>query len=89
MTTSPKPQRPLPRVRREPPTLDEAIFAAEGLTDDLDSQVEIAAGLMGVPEDQVRTHMRRSLPTRTSSIQAGRRTVVVVQRRSHARLGTA
>src|ERR1700736_5973832 len=37
------------RVRRDPPTLDEAIFAAQGLTDDPQAQVEIAASLLGVP----------------------------------------
>lgn len=42
------------RVRREPPTLDEAVAAAQDLADDLDQQVEIAAGLMGLPADAVR-----------------------------------
>jgi hypothetical protein len=54
---SPRPaaSRPLPpiRVRREPPTLEEAVFAAQGLTDAPDQQVEIAAGLMGVPPTDV------------------------------------
>lgn len=47
---------PLPpvRVRRDPPTLEEAVFAAQGLSDDAEQQVEIAAGLMGVGEDEVR-----------------------------------
>ena len=34
------------RVRRDPPTLDEAIFAAIGITDDQAAQAEIAASLM-------------------------------------------
>jgi hypothetical protein len=34
------------RVRHDPPTLEEAIFAARGLTDDPEDQVAIAAGLM-------------------------------------------
>ncbi|MCK9919490.1 hypothetical protein MXD81_61210 [Microbacteriaceae bacterium K1510] len=42
------------RVRSEAPTLEEAIFAAQGLSDDLDHQAEIAASLMGLPVDQVR-----------------------------------
>ena len=42
------------RVRREPPTIDEAIVAAQGLTDALDQQVVIAAELMGMPQDEVR-----------------------------------
>ena len=37
------------RVRHDPPTLEEAIFAARGLTDDLEEQVAIAAGLMELP----------------------------------------
>jgi hypothetical protein len=41
------------RVRRDPPTLDEAIFAAQGLTDDPQAQVEIAASLMDVPLESV------------------------------------
>lgn len=40
------------RVRHLPPTLDEAIFAAQGLTDDADHQAVIAAELMGVTLDQ-------------------------------------
>jgi hypothetical protein len=42
------------RVRQDPPTLEEAIFAARGLTDDLDGQIEIAASLMGIPPEEVR-----------------------------------
>ena len=33
------------RVRQELPTLEEAIFAAQGLSDDLDEQAAIAASL--------------------------------------------
>jgi hypothetical protein len=42
------------RVRHDEPTLEEAIAAAQGLTDDLDAQAEIAAALMGLPYDEVR-----------------------------------
>jgi hypothetical protein len=45
------------RVRQEAPTIEEAIIAAQGLTDDLNAQVEIAAALIGLPHDQVRTKM--------------------------------
>ena len=41
------------RVRRDPPTLDEAIFAAIGITDDQNEQAEIAASLMGLPLEAV------------------------------------
>jgi hypothetical protein len=50
--TKSKQQLPPPRVRREPPTIEEAAFAAVGLTDDLDQQVDIAANLMGVSVDE-------------------------------------
>jgi hypothetical protein len=43
------------KVRFDPPTLKEAIFAAQGLTGDLDQQAEIAAALMAVPVEDVRT----------------------------------
>jgi hypothetical protein len=46
------------RVREEPPSLDEAIFAARGLSDDPDDQAEIAASLMGVPVEEVRAVLR-------------------------------
>ena len=42
------------RVRREPPTIPEAVAAAQDLADDLEQQVEIAAGLIGLPPDAVR-----------------------------------
>ena len=87
---------PLPpiRVRREPPTVDEAIVAAQGLTDELDQQVEIAAELMGMPEDEVRPLVEaagkpRPAPERLGSERLVMRgpsarptRVVVVERRS-------
>lgn len=48
------------RVRHEPPTLAEAIAAAQGLADDIESQVEIAASLMNVKADDVRAEMQKS-----------------------------
>jgi hypothetical protein len=41
------------RVRHEAPTLDEAIEAARGMSDDLQAQAEIASSLMGVAPEQV------------------------------------
>ncbi len=53
-----KPKRKLDltkvRTRYEPPTLEEAIFAAQGLTSDIEHQVQIAAQLSGAPENEVR-----------------------------------
>jgi hypothetical protein len=55
--TKSKQQLPPPRVRREPPTIEEAAFAAVGLTDDLDQQADIAANLMGVSVDEAMPHV--------------------------------
>jgi hypothetical protein len=54
------------RVRRDPPTLKEAIAAAQGLTDELSAQIEIAASLMGLPVDAVRTEVMQAAPERKS-----------------------
>jgi hypothetical protein len=70
---------PPPRVRREPPTIEEAIAAAQDLTEDREQQIEIAAGFMGVPQEEVRAQMPlRINPAR--SIIAGNRAVVVERR---------
>ena len=45
---------PPPRVRREPPTVEEAVTAAQDLSEDIEHQVAIAAGLIGLPEEEVR-----------------------------------
>jgi hypothetical protein len=42
------------RIKKCPPTIQEAIIAAQGLADDIDGQVEIAAGFMGVSAEEVR-----------------------------------
>ena len=42
------------RVRVDPPTLEEALYAAEGLTPDSSEQLQIAAELMHLPVDTVR-----------------------------------
>ncbi len=73
------------RVRRDPPTLEEAIFAAKGLSDDLQAQIEIAASLMGVTQESVKAEImkaghNRARPTRLISSGPARRTVVVEHR---------
>jgi len=75
------------RVRKDPPTLAEAIFAAQGITDDVQGQVEIAASLMGMPEDEVRTQVLKlkpanNQPTRIISTERGAARTVVVERRA-------
>lgn len=42
------------RVRRDPPTIEEAVLAAQGLTDELSQQTEIVASLMEISAEQAR-----------------------------------
>ncbi len=81
------------RVRRDPPTLDEAIFAATGITDDQEAQAEIAAALMGRPIESVtaevkklaRTTARSS--TRVIAGEQGAQRSIVVERRVVRKFG--
>ena len=80
------------RVRQEPPSLDEAIFAAVGLTDDPQEQAEIAASLMDVPVEQVRVAMlkyrqRKDVTTVAFTTRAGAQRAVVVERKPPRRPG--
>ena len=79
------------RVRHDPPTLEEAIFAARGLTDDVQQQIEIAAGLMEVPPDEVRTALAKTPPPRKQPTVAftnrgGAERSVVVERKTPRRV---
>ena len=56
-----------PRVRYEPPTVEEAVAAAQDLAADPEQQVTIAAGLMGIFEDQVRSQVLSAVPKRAFS----------------------
>ena len=56
------------RVRQDLPTLSEAIAAAQGLTDDREQQIEIAAELMGVEAAEARAEMRKLAPDRRSTL---------------------
>ena len=58
------------RVRDEAPTLEEAIVAAQGLSDELDEQAEIAAALMGLPWDQVRAELLKLAPPRKDVVRS-------------------
>ena len=85
------------RVRHEPPTLDEAIFAAQGLSDNVREQIEIAATLMGLPEDQVQKRvLEQGAMSRganrtvlTSSNRAGAQRSVIVERKTPRRIAPA
>jgi hypothetical protein len=81
------------RVRRDPPTLDEAIFAAVGITDDQEAQAEIAASLMGLPIESVMAEVKKVARTTARSTtrviagEQGAQRSVVVERRVVRRFG--
>ena len=77
------------RVRRDPPTLDEAIFAAVGITEDQEQQAEIAAALMGMPYDTVLAEVKKQgrAATRVIAGEQGAQRSVVVERRVVRRFG--
>lgn len=80
------------RVRRDPPTLDEAIFAAIGITDDPEAQAEIAASLMGMPLEPVLAEVRKvarsaARSTRVIAGEQGAQRSVVVERRVIRKFG--
>jgi len=75
------------RVRRDPPTVEEAVVAAQGLTDDLKQQVEIVASLMEVPLEEargvvLRVGQRKEINHVTVTGRIGTPRAVVVERRS-------
>lgn len=73
------------RVRVELPTLEDALYAAEGLTPDTREQIHIAADLMQLPVDETRAEAERIIKDRANrpQIARGRRSLgpVVVERR--------
>lgn len=82
------------RVRHDPPTLEEAIFAAVGITDDQEQQAEIAAALMGMPLDIVQTEVKKQARTNTRlsatrviAGEQGAQRSIVVERRVVRRFG--
>jgi hypothetical protein len=81
------------RVRRDPPTLEEAIFAAVGITDDQSEQAEIAASLMGMPIEAVTAEVKkvgRTLARSSTRVIAGEQGVqrsIVVERRVARKFG--
>lgn len=74
------------RVRVELPTLEEAIFAAQGITDDPRQQADFAADLTGKPAEEVLAvilkEARKAARTgRVMAIPAGSQRAVVVERK--------
>jgi hypothetical protein len=75
------------RVRRDPPTVDEAVVAAQGLSDDPKEQIEIVASLMQVSPDEARTAVlrmsqRKEINRVTVAGRTGAPRAVVVERRA-------
>src|SRR4030081_2026497 len=82
------------RVRRDPPTLDEAIFAAVGITYDPQEQGETAASLMGLPIEAVMDEVKKAArpvlgrsTTRVIAGEQGAQRSVVVERRVIRKFG--
>lgn len=69
------------RVRRDTPTIEEALIAAESLADDPAQRAQIAASLMGVPVEEVQAlAVKQAAKTRgRASLVAGRTRAVVVE----------
>jgi hypothetical protein len=60
---NPKPRRPAPknvRTTYERPTAEEVVFAAQGLTNQVEQQIDIAAKLMGLPEAEIESHVMKT-----------------------------
>jgi hypothetical protein len=75
------------RVRQDPPTVEEAVLAAQGLTDDLKEQAEIVASLMQVPLEEargvvLRMGQRKDVNRVTIVGRVGSARAVVVERRA-------
>lgn len=74
------------RPRHEPPTLEEALFAAEGFIDERDQQIEFAAELMSLPVESVRPQAEAFFKAQANrvTVEGGRRplSVVVEQRKA-------
>jgi hypothetical protein len=83
------------RVRRDPPTIEEAVLAAQGLTEETGEQAEIAAALMHISVDEARGAVLRlaskSVDRITITARTGRTAAhaapraVVVERRAPRR----
>jgi hypothetical protein len=69
------------RVRKDPPTIEEALIAAESMTDDLAQRVEIAASLIGASVDEV-----KALAAKQAHLSRGRSTLVAGRNRARGRI---
>jgi len=74
------------RVRRDPPTLEDAVLAAQGLSDDVDAQIEIVMSLMQVSAEAagaavLKMGQRKETSYLTIAGRTGVPRAVVVERR--------
>jgi hypothetical protein len=80
------------RVRRDPPTVEDAVLAAQGLTEDLDEQIEIVASLMEVTAEEAKGavlkmgQQRKDVSRFTIVGRVGAPRTVVVERRAPRRI---
>ena len=76
------------RPRFEPPTLEDALFAAEGFIDDRDQQIEFAAELMRQPVEAIQAKAEAYFKAQANriAVPTARRpaATVVVEKRSSA-----
>ncbi len=75
------------KVRHDPPTVEEAVVAAQGLTDDLKEQIEIVASLMALSPEEARGSVlrmgqRKAVNRVTVTGRIGAPRAVVVERRT-------
>jgi pyrrolidone-carboxylate peptidase len=75
------------RVRRDPPTVEDAALAAQGLTEDLEGQIEIVVALMPVSAEEARRALLKTRRSRDDSLltitgRAGGSRSVVVERKA-------
>lgn len=81
------------RVRVDPPTVEDAVLAAQGLTDDVEEQIEIVVSLMPVTAAEARRavlKMKRSGDDNRVTIpgRGGTPRAVVVERKATRRVAT-
>ena len=87
------------RVRRDPPTIEDAVLAAQGLSDEIAAQTEIVAALMHISAEEakgavLRLAQRKSVDRITIMAKTGRAAAhaapraVVVERRAPRRGAT-
>lgn len=80
------------RVRRDPPTVEDAVLAAQGIADELDAQVEIVASLMEISAQEARgailkAGQRKEVSRFTIAGRSGAPRAVVVERLASRRFG--